>query len=279
MQGDLQELEKQEKIKEAIQRKNYYHYQKIRLKRDVTRTNDEKIEAMMIIDELPEDMGIEDADLFRVAEQSIKMHLSLHEKLDEKLTEIRKDFDDAIKDLKGEHIKNLGMLNYRIPILILHFSVLVSNIEDNLAENGKGSFPGFPKFEDWWIKELWINHQAYFGLYKWKAIISSLCVTDDQKRAWDGISANWISVKKFINSKGLLAFEYNYAFDTVMREHSGLEEELATSSLESMKEIVERLTKEEDFTAYQEDHETITAYLKFKREKLNYQDVKGKEKK
>ena len=35
----------------------------------------------------------------------------------------------------------------------------------------ESKFAGFPKYEDWWLKDLWKSHQAYFALYKWKNII------------------------------------------------------------------------------------------------------------
>jgi hypothetical protein len=278
LKKDIKELEKQEKIKEAIERKNYFHYQKIRLKRDKVRTNDEKLEAMLIIDELPTDIGFKDDDLFRVAEQSLRMHLSLHEQLHGTFREIIKDFEQLTKDLKGEQIAELGLLKYQIPVIVLHFHTLTENIKANLEEDDKDPFPGFPKFEDWWIKELWINHQAYFGLYKWKEIVSKLCQSSDQIRAWNIIFANWVNVKKQLDAKGLLAFEYNFAFDTLIRDYSGLEEELATTSLESMENIIQYLTTKEDFTKYlfPKEHQIITKYTAFKREKINYKDIKGK---
>ena len=48
----LVEIEKEQSIKEAIIRRNYYKYQKVRLKRDLVMSNDQKLEAMLIIDEL-----------------------------------------------------------------------------------------------------------------------------------------------------------------------------------------------------------------------------------
>lgn len=293
LKKDIKELEKQEKIKEAIERKNYFHYQKIRLKRDKVRTNDEKIEAMLIIDELPDDLGFQDEDLFRVAQQSIKMHLSLHELLHETFNEIRAEFEELTKDLKEEQIADLGLLNFHIPLIVLHFHTLIENIKVNLEEDNKAKkeksdqeeiqeelFPGFPKFEDWWIKELWVNHQAYFGLYKWKTIISKFCRSADQQRAWEVIFANWVNIKKQITSKGELAFEYNYAFDTLIRNYCGLEEELATTSLESMENLVIHLTSKEDFTKLTapNEHQLITKYTQFKRKKINYLDLKGKTK-
>ncbi|RLA84078.1 MAG: hypothetical protein DRG78_02455 [Epsilonproteobacteria bacterium] len=276
MQQDIKELEKQEKIREAIQRKNYYHFQKTRLNRNTTRDNDEKLEAMLIIDELPEDIGFEDDDLFRVAEESLKLHLSVHEDLQEKLLNIKKDFENAIKGIEAEDIKELGVLNFRIPILILQFSTLITNIKENIIEDNLPPFKGLPKFEDWWFSELWKSHQAYFGLYKWKYIISGLCNNQDQENAWEIISTNWISMKKFLSNKGSLAYKYSLAFDNTIRTHCGLEEELATTSLKSMERIIEILTVKEDFTKTDNNHKIVTPYVEFKREQLNYKDIKGK---
>lgn len=278
LKQDIKELEKQEKIKEAIKRKNYFHYQKIRLKRDKLRTNDEKIEAMLIIDELPNDIGFEDEDLLRVAEQSLKMQLSLHEQLQDTLKEIQEDFEELTKDLKDEQISELGLLKYQIPILVLQLNTFVENIKANLEEDKKEKFSGFPKFENWWFTELWVNHQAYFGLYKWKTIISKLCQSADQERAWEVIFANWVNVKKQITIKGKLAFEYNFTFDTLIRDYCGLEEELATTSLESMEKLIQYLIEKEDLTQFvsKDEHHLITKYTAFKRDKIDYKDVKGK---
>lgn len=281
---DLAELERQERIKEAIIRKNYFSFQKKRIQREKTKPNDVKLEAMMIIDELPsdEDIGIEDDILYTIAEKSIKMELSLHEKIDDKFNTIKSDFESLLKDIDKEEIAELGVLTQQIAVVILHLSVLIANIEENIeADEKEPPFGGLPKFEDWWISELWVNHQAYFGLYKWHQIVAGLCRSAEQKRAWDIIFSNWISIKKYINNKGKQAYKYNFAFDTVMRNHTGLEEELATSSLESMESIIKRLTGVEDFAKYynETDHKIITEYTQFKRAKIGYQDTKVKAKK
>ena len=184
-----------------------------------------------------------------------------------------------MEDIDEEDIKELALLSDQIAVVVLHLSVLVANIEENIeAKEDEPPFSGFPKFEDWWISELWINHQAYFGLYKWREIISGLCQSGEQQRAWDIIFSNWVAIKKYIANKGTQAYKYNFAFDTVMREHTGLEEELATASLESMESIIKKLTSIEDFTSFadEEKHQLITDYTKFKRDKINYKDTKGK---
>jgi len=276
---DIQELEEKERIKESIERKNYYHYQKVRLKRDVTKTNDEKIEAMMIVDELPENINIDDRELFEIAIKSIELHLVLHETIESDLTQIKNDFDDLTKDLIGEPIKDLGMFRYRIPIIVLQLYTLMLNIKQNIEEEELPAFRGFPRFEDWWIDELWSSHQAYFGLFKWRKIIKNLCITSDQKRAWKAIFANWIFVKKYLNGKGQLAYEYNFAFDTLIRRYAELEDELNEDNLLSMENLVKELTNKEDFLSVKKNHDVVTPYLAFKKEKLSKlkEDKKEKE--
>lgn len=267
---DLMELEKENRIKEAIKRKNYYKYQKIRMKRDTVRTDDQKLEAMMIIDELPDDLNFNDKDLFEIAENTIKLDLRIHDELDSELQEIKADFTELLKKIDEKDIARLGMIQIHIPILVLHLSVLVSNIEDIIEDEKLAPFKGLPKFEDWWIDELWTNHQAYFGLFKWKAVISSLCITFEQKSAWSKIFANWVFIKKVLNKKGKLANEFNYAFDTLIKHHTNLEEELDTKNLEIMEKIVSDITIKEDFHKFNKNHNIITQYLEFKRERLEF---------
>ena len=269
-QKDLMEIEKEQLLKEAIVRRNYYKYQKVRLKRDLVMTNDQKLEAMMIVDELPFDVNIEDNEIFAIAEATINLNLRIHSELYEELKEIKKNWADLLKGIDSQNIDKLGMLNIHIPILVLHVSVLVANIEENIEENNLPKFKGLPAFEDWWISELWTNHQAYFGLYKWRSIVGSLCITSDQKRAWNTIFSNWVFIKKLLNAKGSLGFEYNFAFDSLVEQHSHLIEELNTENLISMEKIVENITAKEDFTKYKATHSVETPYLKFKRDKMNY---------
>jgi len=269
-QRDLMEIEKEQLLKEAIVRRNYYKYQKVRLKRDLVMTNDQKLEAMMIVDELPFDVDIEDAEIFAIAEATINLNLRIHSELYEELKEIKKNWADLLKGIDSQNIDKLGMLNIHIPILVLHLSVLISNIEENIEEHNLPEFKGLPAFEDWWISELWTNHQAYFGLYKWRSIVASLCITSDQKRAWNTIFSNWVFIKKLLNAKGSLGFEYNFAFDSLIDQHSHLIEELNTENLISMEKIVENITAKEDFSKYKTTHSVETPYLKFKRDKMNY---------
>jgi hypothetical protein len=271
-QKDIAALEEQERMVEAVRRKNYFHYQKVRLKRDTVRSNDQKLEAMLIVDELPEGIEFDDEGLFDIAEKSLELQLSLHEGISDRLKEIKESFNNYLnsKDMPEESIKDLEMLNYRIPIIVLYFSILRDNIQENMEENGEGEFSGFPKYEDWWIKELWSSHQAYFALFKWKSIIAGQCKTSDQKRTWDMIFSNWVFVKKLLNGKKRLGYEYNFAFDTILANFAGLEEEIETPNLKSMEKIILSITSKENFNTVSKDHNVITSYLKFKREKVGF---------
>jgi hypothetical protein len=268
LKQDIKELEEKERIREATERKNYYHYQKVRLKRDITKTNDEKIEAMMIVDELPEGINIDDREVFEIAIKSIELHLTLHENIENDLQDIRKDFEEMTKHISGDGIKDLGLFKYRIPIVVLQLHTLLQNIKQNIAEEELPPFRGFPRFEDWWIDELWTSHQAYLGLYKWRKVIKKLCISSDQKRAWKVIFANWVFIKKYLNGKGPQAYEYNFAFDTLVRKYAELEDELEEENLISMKKLIEQLTPKEDFLAVSKKHNVVTPYIEYKRKKL-----------
>lgn len=269
---DLMELEKEERLKEAVRRNNYYKYQKIRLKRDINKTNDQKLEAMMIVDELPSDVNLEDADIFEIAATTIKLDLRIHDELDSQLNIIIRDFNELLKNIKDKNIVELGTLKSHIPILVLHLAVLVTNIEENIKDESLPAFKGLPMFEDWWINELWSNHQAYFGLYKWKDIISSLCITAEQKRAWESIFSNWVFIKKVLNKKGQLAFELNFAFDSLVKFHAKLDEQTNVDNLKAMEAIIRDITNKEDFNNFKKKHNIVTPYLEFKKEKLDYME-------
>lgn len=267
LSGDLEKLEEQERIKAAIERKNYYHYQKLRIKRDKTVPNDIKLEAVMIIDELPEEINFEDEKLYGVAEKMIELELTLHDDTNNLYQEIKDKFNSYVEKFKAEPIDDLGMVNFYIPIIVLHFSTLVSNIKENIEEEELPEFKGLPKYEDWWIKELWESHQAYFALFKWKSIVSGLCISADQKRAWEKIFSNWIFIKKLLNNKGTLAYDYTYIFDLLLKEYAELEEEFDEKNISTMESIIKKITQNEDFTTVAEGHQTQTRYLDYKIEK------------
>jgi hypothetical protein len=253
-----QEVEKEERIKAAIKRKNYYKYQKLRIKRNSNIDNIQKLEAMRVIDELPPDFDLEDEDLFDIAHTTIQLDIRVHDELEEELRDIKRDFHELLLSVKDEDIKQLGMLQSYIPILALHLSIFVEEL------NSTTEFKGLPKFQDWWINELWINHQAYFGLYKWRDIVTSLCGTNEQKEAWEIIFSNWIFIKKLLNKKGKLAFDFNLAFDRIMEQYAGLEEELLEENINSMDAIIQNITKKEDFQKFKSGHKTKTDYYEYK---------------
>jgi len=269
MSQDLQELEEEERLKDELQRRKYFHLQRFRIKHNKIASNDEKIEAMMILDELPSSIEFEDSKILSVAKESLKLNLSSQDTIDQQLKEIKKDFEELLKKYtKDMDIKDLELLNIKIPITVLHFLVLKTNIEQNAQENDDINFNGFPKYEDWWINELWSSHQAYYALYKWKEIIYNQCQTDLQKQSWRSIFNAWLFIKKAINVKGELGFKYNLAFDELINKYISLEEELDENNLTSMENIIKKITIKEDFTKIDKDHNVITKYLQFKKEML-----------
>ncbi|MEA3354171.1 MAG: hypothetical protein U9Q33_10180 [Campylobacterota bacterium] len=267
LKKDLQEIEKETRIKQAVTRKNYFKYQKTRIKRNNGLDANQKLEAMLIIDELPSDLNFEDQDIFNIAAACIKLDLRVHEELEDDLNNIKNDFEALLSKVKQENITDLDMIRTYIPILVLHLKVLVDNIiEDTEKENT--CFRGLPRYQDWWINELWHNHQAYFGLYKWKDIVSFLCVSGEQKEAWEVIFSNWVFIKKLINKKGYLAYEFMLVFDQIMEKYTGLEEELELDNIQSMDQIVQNITKKEDFHTFKHKHNISTEYLEFKQNRF-----------
>lgn len=272
---DQAELEEKQRVEEAIKRKAYFDNQPNRINNNSSKTTNQKLQVMMIIDELPPEVQFEDKELFEIAEKTIELSIGEHVELQEELENIKKEFEALIVNNKEEKIHDIGMLNLRIPILVLHFSTLLSNINEVIEAHNKEEdaqiikFKGFPKYEDWWIEELWTSHQAYFALFKWKSIISNLCITKEQKNAWSVIFDEWLFVKKLLSDKGDLAFDYHFAFDSLLTKHAQLEEELVEKNLLAMESIIKEITKKEDFTKVDRKHNITTSYLKFKRDKQN----------
>ena len=304
---DPEVVAEKERRAAAIERKKYFDNQKSRIKNKREVPSDQKLEAMMIIDELPGDIQFEDEELLDIASKSIELSLRSHDELKDELARIKSNFKTLLKDAKDAHLADIGMLSYRIPIVVLQMSVLLFNIKKEIEEINKKAaeeeakdqqnsekpkegakepqkketekkekkvltFKGFPKYEDWWIQEMWSSHQAYFALYKWKSIITNLCMTAEQKKAWNVIFDGWIYIKEIINSKAELAYEYNFAFDTLMSTYGELEEELSYKNLVSMEQIIKRITMKEDFSKVQKYHNIETPYLDYKRKKLNFRE-------
>ncbi|WP_419769404.1 MAG: hypothetical protein ACNI3C_08625 [Candidatus Marinarcus sp.] len=274
LQQDRAEVEEKERLQAAIERKKYFDNQNLRINNNIEISSDQKLEAMLILDELPIDINIDDNELIDIATKSLELNLTNHIELNEKFVKIKQEFQSLLRGCKNEKLKEIGLLNVRIPILILHFSTLVENIVDALDIENKPAFKGLPRYEDWWIHELWRSHQAYFALYKWREIICNLCITSIQKRAWFKIFDQWVFIKKTLDDKEELAFEYTFAFDALLRKHANLEEELDSKNLLSMEAIIKSITSKENFCTVGREHDVTTLYLKFKRKKLEEQDLK-----
>jgi hypothetical protein len=263
------------RVQEALAKQTYYKIQKIRLKRNKNLSRDQKLEAMMIIDELPEDIHFEDKELLEISNVVLKNNIRNVVELENELQIIKNEFNNKLNSLPDKKdLKHFAFLDTYIPIVVLHFSVLVQNInelivQDNEKNIKKIKFSGLPKYEDWWIEELFINHQAYFALYKWKDIIKNLCMNEQQRIIWDKIFNNWLMVKKILNSKDENGYDYNYIFDQLLEKYAKLEEELDITNLESMEEIIKNITSKEDFTKNKSLHNIQTTYSTWKKEKQN----------
>jgi hypothetical protein len=266
---DINELTQKEKTKEEIIKKNYFKYQIQRIKRDKTRSAKEIENAFIIMDELPEEIELEDVDIFEIGNKSKELFLDIHSNLDDDLLEIKNEFLKLVENNFDETNNELKLLNYRIPIIILQLKILRENLIENINEINFEDFKGFPKFQDWWIHELWISHQAYLGLIKWKKIFSNLFISCEQKKAFENVFTNWILVKKILNVKGKSAYIYNYAFDKMIMKYTELREEQEEKNLLSVKSIVVQKTQEKCFPSISDKDILINDYLKFKIKKKN----------
>ena len=145
---DLGELEEEELKKELIRQKNYFKYQGQRLRHTKNRTDEEVKAAMSILDEIPEDIQLEDYELFEIGHKSAELYLDIHSDLDDELIEIKGEFLSLVEENFNEINNELKLLNYRIPILILQLRILIKNIKENIDESNleNNGFKGLPKF-------------------------------------------------------------------------------------------------------------------------------------
>lgn len=267
---DLAQIEENDRIKAQIERSKYFENQNTRIQNNRQEPDDLKLEAMMILDELPSEIQFEDEKIFDLAIKSLELNLKNLKEINEKLLEIKVDFIQRVKKIEDDKIKELQIFDVLIPITVLHFSILLEVFKENFQEKddkNNSKFPGFPKYEDWWINELWLSHQSYFALYKWKDIINNFCKTGEQKRTWEKTFNKWAFIKKILRDKGELGFEYQYAFDSLLSKYAQIEEELDYKNLESMERIIKRITKAEDFTKTNKNHNIISEYTKYKKRK------------
>jgi len=272
------------RVQEALAKQSYYKLQKIRLKRNKNIKRDQRLEAMMILDELPSDVNFDDKELLEISEVIIKNNIREVIELEKDLQIIKQEFNKEIEKLKdNEDLKHFKFLDDYIPIIILHFSSFVQSIKNSVEEYNENiitnnsnekimKFSGLPKYEDWWIEELFKNHQAYFGLYKWKDIIYNQCLNEQQQIIWEKIFTNWLMIKKILCNKDENAYDYNLIFDKLIFKYATLEEELDLNNLKSMENIVYNIIKKENFTLNKSKHLINTTYAQWKKSKLNSAD-------
>ncbi len=261
------------KILEAVYRKKIHDNFEIKSHSDTNqphieiKPHDKKLQVMMVIDEVSNDLEIEDRELFNIASKSLFLDEEERFTLEEKLEYISKTFNDKLKKLDKTAIKQLSSLNYKIPVFILHFSILLDGIKASYEKKEK-EFSGFPRYQDWWVYELWSSHQAYYGLYKLKEMISRQCVTVEQQNSWAKIFENWLSIKIYLNNKGKLAYPYMEIFDKLVATFCGFEEETMEQNLVTMEALINDKIKNENFTRVQVNHSVLTSYLEYKKKVL-----------
>ena len=217
------QYEEQQRVQEALAKQTYYKLQKIRMKKNKNLTRVQKLEAMMVLDELPDDVNFDDNQLVEISYTIIKNNIREAVELEDELIKIKEEFITKVRSIEdGTDQKYFTLIDTYIPIIILHFSALFKDVEEKIAQyneenpQDKKFFKGFPKYEDWWFEELWKNHQAYFALYKWSKIIENQCITKQQKIIWNKIFPNWISIKKMLNNKEENTYHYNLCFDEML---------------------------------------------------------------
>lgn len=274
-----------EELDNAIKKQKAYNVKRLRLKKIdyILIPSDKKLESMKIFDEFDLKGNITEDIAFEIFLLNNNIQNEEISNYKEVFNMINKDFNDMLKFInKNEDIYDLGILNYKLVILVLDFYILTNNIKELLTpkleqldeevnalqEKPVTNFKGYPKYEDWWIDELWKNPEAYLALYKWKMIIDRLCITASNKLKWQNIFKNWIFIKTFLNTKKERAFLYQYAFDTLMKKYCDLEEELEDENIESLENIIHGVMLKEDMTSTIKNHKLITPYLKYKKDKL-----------
>jgi hypothetical protein len=272
----LKELEKYEKLdsfehrrlRASIERKKYYKFAIKEEGKKKSRENDEKIEAALIIDELPEEYLLNKEELFEIATKNIKPFLTIPDDAKSDLEKIQNDFNGLIKNFTDENIKSLEPLNYIIPIVIFHFKVFMFNIieySQNELPEPIEELEFFPKYHDWWITEMWSSHIAYFSLFQWKNFITQSCITDEYKEVWSMIFNNWLFVKTSVSEKSELAFEYQYIFDNLLTKYANIESELDVKKLKSKKIEIETFIENEDLLSLIPNHHVLTPYINYKK--------------
>lgn len=266
-------------VQELLAKESYYKLQKIRMRRNKNLKRNQRLEAMMVLDELPEDIHFDDEQLIDVTNIIIKFNARESVELVAELGTIREEFDKRLEELKDkEDLKHFHFLDTYIPIIILHFTSLVKSIEETITVyNEKAqleqdqneptpliSFNGFPKYEDWWFEELFHNHQAYFALFNWKEKIREICISEQQKDLWEKIFSNWLMIKKLLNTKDENAYDYNFIFDDMIKKYTTVEEEFDNDLIIKNEVILFEEIKKINFSKFIAEHHNDTYYKTWK---------------
>lgn len=259
------EKDKEIILEGIIRKKNYDNtIEKTKEEKAKEIPSDKKLELMLLVDELSLQLDLNDMQLFEIASKSLFLDDEEKDSLENKLSTIIQNFEVGLKKIEKPFAKSISSYNYRIPIVILHFWILIESLKTSYEKLNK-EFRGLPRYEDWWLSELWSNHQAYYGVYKLKEIISLQCLSVEQKQSWDKIFDNWLSIKTYLHTKGKLAYPYMLVFDKLLSNYIGFEEETLEENLESMDTLIKNKMLKEDFTKVSEKHTTITSYMRFKK--------------
>jgi len=270
----FEELEstENERLRMAIDRKKYYKYNRMGIEKKRVRSNDEKIEAVMIIGELPEEIELDNQELYQLTFKSIEKFLFLPENAESIISDIHINFNTSLEGFTDENIKSLEMINFLIPMVIFQFHILKINILEDKNKDIEDEekldiedFICFPKYHDWWISELGESHKAHFCLYQWKNTINDLCITEEQKEAWEIIFNNWIFIKTLLAEKAESAFEYQFVFDNMLQEYTNLESELDEKTIEKTKEDIQEFITNEDCLSLPPEYNIETEYTKYKK--------------
>jgi hypothetical protein len=261
---DAQEREKLENEARLKELELYAKNQKNRFLSNIELAQEVKNEVLKILDELPQNIIFMDEELVDLGERTLSLSLREVDEHLRSIKTIRADFDLLFKNINTNTIKDIEFINNQILSLVLQFHTLVGNIAQEFENDGK-AFNGLPKYEDWWIEELWHSHLAYFSLIKWKKSIKKYCYTKLQKKSWNIIFANWIAIKDLMNSYGEDGFEYQFAFDKLISKYARLNEETVENNLINIEKFIYIETKKEDFNIKYSKHNAITSYLICKR--------------
>lgn len=261
---DAQERENLENEARLKELELYGKNQRNRFLSNVELPQEVRNEVLKILDELPQNIIFMDEELIDLAERTLLLNLREVDEHLKSIKNIKADFDILFKGINTNNIKDIEFINNQILSLVLQFHTLVDNIAQEFENEGK-VFNGLPKYEDWWVEELWHSHLAYFSLIKWKKSIKKYCYTKLQKKSWNIIFANWLTIKDVMNSYGESGFEYQFAFDKLILKYARLNEETIDKNLINIEKFIAIETKKEDFNIKYAKHNAITSYLVYKR--------------